>query len=301
MAQKFGGRFSPGGGRPGTPPPVAPPDRFRDRAAARVSVRARLMYLWPLPLLWSGIGAISGGNAGAMLADLGGFAGLMLSAWLLNEGLRAEAAYDARAVARPPAIPRKLFAAGLTGVSVAGIGWATLGDGMAALAFGSMAALAQGLAFGLDPMRRKGMDGVDSLAVERVARAIDEAEGLVRDIIAAAARLGDKRLEGRIERLCDQARDVFRVIEADPRDLTRARTFLSVYLRGLRDATVKYATLQSRSRDVSAREGFEALIGDLETSFAAHRATLLEDNRSDLDVEIEVLRERLQQDGLIAR
>ena len=43
---------------------------------------------------------------------------------------------------------------------------------------------------------------------------------------------------------------------------------------------------------------YEALLGDLETSFAGHRAQLLEDNRSDLDVEIEVLRERLQQDGL---
>ena len=53
-----------------------------------------------------------------MLGELGAFAGLMLSAWLLNEGLRAEDAYDARAVARPPAIPRKLFAAVLTGASV---------------------------------------------------------------------------------------------------------------------------------------------------------------------------------------
>ena len=57
-----------------------------------------------------------------MLAELGGFAALALSAWLLNEGLRAEAAFAARAVARPPALPRKLVAAVLTGAAVFGGG-----------------------------------------------------------------------------------------------------------------------------------------------------------------------------------
>ena len=95
--------------------------------------------------------------------------------------------------------------------------------------------------------------------------------------------------------------EVFRAIEQDPRDLARARPFLSVYLLGLRDATVKFADLWSRGRDPQARAQYEALLGDLETSFATHRTELLDDSRSDLDIEIEVLRERLQQDGLVAR
>jgi hypothetical protein len=237
-----------------------------------------------------------------MLGELGAFAGLMLSAWLLNEGLRAEEAYGARAVARPPAVPRKLFAAVLTGASVFLAGFASLGEGLGgALAFGLVAGAAQLLAFGLDPMRKKGLAGVDELATERIARAIDQAEGLVRQIADAARRIGDRRLEGRVDRLCDQAREVFRAVEQDPRDLSRARTFLSVYLLGLRDATVKFAEIWARNRDAQARGQYEALLGDLEASFANHRTELLADNRSDLDIEIEVLRERLRQDGLIAR
>lgn len=298
-AQRFGGRFSPGGATGAGAPP---PEPFRNRKAARVSVRARLMYFLPLPLLFAGLGSIGAGDAAEMLAELGGFAGLMLSGWLLNEGLRAEAAYDARAVAKPPAIPRKLFGAVLTGASVFGAGLVNLDGGLfGAAAFGAVASLAQIASFGLDPMRKKGLEGADELATERVARAIDQGEGLVRAIAGAAARVNDKRLEGRIERLCDQAREVFRVIEQDPRDLSRARTFLNVYLRGLRDATVKFSELQSRRRDPEAQAKYEALIGDLENSFSAHRTGLLEDNRSDLEVEIEVLRERLQQDGLVAR
>ena len=279
--------------------------RFRNRRARRVSLRARLLFLLPLPLLFAGLGAIGRGNAAEMLGELGGFAGLMLSAWLLNEGLRAEEAYDARAVARPPAIPRKLFAA------VADRRQRRRSPALlepraepvrARSPSAPWPAAAQLLAFGLDPMKKKGLEGVDEFATERVARAIDQAEALVRQIADAAKRIGDRRLEGRIDRLCDQAREVFRVVEHDPRDLSRARTFLSVYLLGLRDATVKFADVWSRSRDAAgARQPTRTLLGDLETSFATQRTHLLEDDRSDLDIEIEVLRERLQQDGLVAR
>jgi hypothetical protein len=172
---------------------------------------------------------------------------------------------------------------------------------MAALSFGIVAGVAHVVAFGLDPMKKKGMEGVDEFQTERIARAIDRAEALLRETTGAAARIGDRRIEGRIERLADQAREVFRTVEQDPRDLGRARTFLSVYLLGLRDATVKFADLWGRSHDETAREGYEALLGDLEASFTTQRTHLLEDNRSDLDIEIEVLRERLQQDGLVAR
>lgn len=296
MAERFGGKYSPGGPR-GQGHAAAPARRAR-----RVSLRARLMFLLPLPLLFAGLGAISRGNAGEMLGELGSFAGLIAAAALLGEGQRAEAAFDARTVARPPAIPRKLFAAVLTGVSIAGAGVLSLGQALpVAVVFGAVAAGAHLLAFGLDPMRRKGVEGVDDFANDRVAQAIDQAEDLVRQTVDAARRIGDRRLESRIERLCDQAREVFRAVERDPRDLARARTFLSVYLLGLRDATIKFAEVWGRSRDAGARRAYEDLLGDLETSFGAQRTHLLEEDRSGLDVEIEVLRERLKQDGLIAR
>jgi hypothetical protein len=305
MARRYGGKYSPDGAPPGAAAgagPGAGPPPFRNRRVSRVSVRARLLYLLPLPLLFAGLGAIGRGSAREMLGELGAFAGLTLAAWLLNEGLRAEDAYDARAVARPPAVPRKLFAAALAGASVALAGVLSLGQPLlGAVAFGVVAGAAALLAFGLDPMRKKGLEGVDEFATDRVARAIDQAEELVRQTTDASKRMGDRRLEGRVERLCDQAREVFRVVERDPRDLTRARTFLSVYLLGLRDATVKFADVWSRSRDAAARAAYEDLLGDLEQSFTTQRTHLLEDDRSALDIEIEVLRERLKQDGLVAR
>ena len=64
---------------------------------------------------------------------------------------------------------------------------------------------------------------------------------------------------------------------------------------------MKFADLYGRTRDTQTRTEYESLLADLEGSFAAHRTLLLQDNRSDLDIEIEVLRERLQQDGLTVR
>jgi hypothetical protein len=303
MARRYGGKYSPDRSGTGSGEGAVPgPAPFRDRRARRVNLRARLMFLLPLPLLFAGLGAIGRGSAAEMLAEIGGFTGLMFSAWLLNEGLRAEESYDARVIARPPAIPRKIFAAALTGVSIAVVGMFSLGQGLfGGLAFGVLASLAHLAAFGIDPMKRKGMDGVDAFATERVAKAVDRAEGLVRDILSAAERIRDRRVEGRIERLCAQARDVFRTVEEDPADFSRARTFMSVYLLGLRDATRKFADLYGRTRDPETLREYEALLTDLETSFTNHRTDLLTDNRSDLDIEIEVLRERLQQDGLVAR
>ena len=87
------------------------------------------------------------------------------------------------------------------------------------------------------------MEGADAFATERVARAIDEAEALVREIVGAAARIGDRRLEGRIERLCDQAREVFRTVEPIRATSAGRGPSSTSTCVGLRDATVKFADL----------------------------------------------------------
>ena len=60
----------------------------------------------------------------------------------------------------------------------------------------------------------------------------------------------------------------------------------------------KFADIFSRTRDAQARTDYLALLDDLEKNFAArNRKSLLED-RSDLTIEIDVLRERLSREGV---
>lgn len=305
MAQRFGGKYSPdgqrrgdaderrqarGGPASGGQPPL-PPHRFDGKRPSRAGARVNIFFFASLTLL---IPAFTGGPD-ALLPGLGATALLLLAAWLTREGTRAHQEYDDRRIARRPAIPRKIFASVLTGAALA-LAASISQPGFLPLGIGIAGGLLHLMAFGPDPLRDKGTEGIDSFQTDRVARAVDEAEKLLAAMSDAILRAGDRALETRVDRFATTARAMFRTIEGDPRDLTAARKYLSVYLTGARDATVKFADLYRQNRDATARADYEALLDDLETNFASRTQALLSDNRTDLDVEIGVLRERLQRD-----
>jgi len=302
MTKRYGGKFSPEGAPDNAPDVAALHNKFRGKKVYQSNIRAKLLFLVPLPLLFSGIGALKAGDGTGIIYNWGALAALFLAAWLLRDGLQAEEEYNARKVARSPAIPRKIFASVLTGagVAVAAFGGAHVAL-FSSLVFGVAAAIAHSLSFGIDPLRSKGLEGFDTFETDRVAKAVDRAEKLLAETITASKRFNDRALEGRVESIASAARDMFRTVEEDPRDLVRARKFMGVYLKGARDATIKFADIYARNREPAARADYETLLTDLETSFTAHRETLLLDDRSDLDIEIEVLRDRLKQEGVSAK
>jgi hypothetical protein len=163
-----------------------------------------------------------------------------------------------------------------------------------ATVFGALGGVLHLASFGPDPLRDKGLDGVDQFQTDRVARAVDDAEKHLAAMRDAILRAGDRGLEARVDRFATTARGLFRTIEGDPGDLTAARKYLSVYLQGARDATAKFADLYAQNRSPQARADYEALLGDLETTFASRTTALLANNHTDLDVEIGVLRDRLR-------
>jgi len=287
MSQRFGGQYSPN-----TPPEQKPPAPV----ARPHPVGARVNMLFVLPFAFA-IGAFFKEPAGLALS-LGAFAVLMGAAWLTRDGVLAQAAYDARKVARRPAIPRKIFGSVLTGL---GLGLAGLPGGIVtAVIFAVIGAALHFGAFGHDPLRDKGMEGVDQFQTDRVARAVEDAEATLAEMRDAIARAADRSLTQRIDAFAAKIRPLFRAVEDDPRHLNAARRYLGIYLQGARDATVKFADLYARNRDADARADYETLLDDLENQFALRREALLSDDRTALDIEIEVLRERLDREGLRA-
>ena len=144
-------------------------------------------------------------------------------------------------------------------------------------------------------------DRISVVESERVARAVEAAEEHLARMSDAILLAQDRSLERKVSEFQTSARAMFRQVEDDPRDLTAARKYLSVYLEGASDATVKFADLYSRGRDAKARSDYIALLDDLSENFNARRQDLLRDDRTALDVEIEVLRERLEREGVRAR
>lgn len=231
-----------------------------------------------------------------MATYMGAVGVFLLAAWLTREGLKAEDAFEMRKVARRPAFPRKIFGSVLTGIGFAMVGIVGHGVIEAVLFAGLGAALHFG-AFGPDPMRDKGMEGIDAFQQDRVARAVEEGMAHLDAMQDAILRTRDRVLMDRVSQFADTARTLFRTVEDDPRDLTAARKYLGVYLQGARDAAGKYAELISNGPNASARDDFVALLDDLDTNFAARTRSLLEDDHVDLDVEISVLRDRLAREG----
>ena len=292
MAERFGGKYSPGAASRTQGATRAP------RKRSRVGARVNFLFLIPFLLVFTAFQQEPTGLA----LDLVAFAVLQLAAWLTREGLRAQDAYDARNVAKRPAIPRKLFGSALTGLglALAGLNPETMSPVNPAI-FAVLGAVLHAVSFGPDPLRDKGAPNGDSFQNERVAKAVDEAErhlSAMRDAIAGA---GVPALNRRVDDFIQTARAMFRAVEDDPRDLTGARRYLGVYLLGARDATVQFADLYAKTKNDEARRDYEALLDDLEQSFSARTEKMLLDDKSSLDVEIEVLRERLAREGIKTR
>ncbi len=287
MAERYGGKFSPNAS------PVSPGGRRPRRS--RLGARVNFLFILPFLLVLTAFQQQPVG----MAADLFAFGILMLAAWLTREGLRAEQEFEARRVAKRPAIPRKIFASVLTGLGLAVAGYAPETPSLLnSSLFAILGCVLHFLAFGPDPLKHKGVADGDAFQTDRVARAVDEAERHLSAMKEAIRGAGVSALNRRVDAFAETAREMFRVVEDDPRDLTGARRFLGVYLLGARDATTQFADLYARSKNETARSEYEALLDDLEGSFTARTEKMLLDDKSNLDVEIEVLRERLAREGI---
>lgn len=297
MAQKFGGKYSPDGKADGTDRAERKPrNSFEGSNPDAAGARSNGLFAPAIVLVATTF------SDGAIPLALGliGAGALTLAAWLLRSGLRAEAAYNARKIARRPALPRKILASALTGIgcALAVIAHLESFEILSPIIFGLAGFGLHMAAFGLDPLKDKGMEGIDTFQQDRVSRVVDEAEAHLAAMSDAILRAADRGMEKRVEQFQRTARELFRTVEEDPRDLTAARKYMGVYLRGAKDATVKFADIYARTGDAQARSDYAALLDDLEENFSARTRKMLLDDRSDLNVEIEVLRERLQREGV---
>lgn len=281
---RFSGPFSP---RPAAQAPLTPAAPVRhpmERRTGWITAAA-------VPFL---LGAFFQAPA-ELVADLAAFALMAGSARLTREGLRAEVAYDLRRIARRPAIPRKMFGAGLAGLGLTLGSWApdaTFG----ALLIGAAGVVLHTLAFGADPLRDKGAAG--GFQQDRAARMIDEGQAHLDAMAKAVARTGERRLDEQVAGFTRVVHDLFRQVEQNPADLAGVRRYLGVWLMGAREATEKFADLYGQTRDRRLRDDWESLLNDLAGDFAARTRQLIEGGRTDLDIEMAVLRDRLAREGV---
>jgi hypothetical protein len=269
------------------------------RGRAWVSVaRAGALFVLPLPLVVAVIASIVTGDVGR-LALTGSALGCLTGAGVLCwRALVAEARYFLGERPDPPELPLKLAGAVAT---AAGAGLAALAGGHAvpgALVFAALGGLGARLFMGADlrphPIRLAPAEGIDR---DAVVLQLKQAYGRLRGIEASAALIAVPEFGERLGRITAIGHDILQQLERHPRDASRARRFLNLYLDSAERVTTEYARAHQHIRSQPLDTNFRQLLVDMEQTFDQQRRTLLERDARSLEVEIEVLNARLKREG----
>jgi len=259
-----------------------------------------LLFLLPLPMLFGALSALFAGNFWRGVGAAAGFALAMFGASLVRRGMMIENEAKKRKIKRRSStLPYKALGAGACGLATAVAAWMAAGHMFPiALLFGLATAFGCYLVYGADLSRH--LSGVPAVGVtsEEVIEILDEADQKIAAIESAADGIRNLELKQRLQGIVAGVREITGIIEDDPRDLRRARKFLKVYLDGAQRVTTGYAATHGASDNAELEQNFRNVLDTMENVIGEQKQRLLENNLTELDVQIEVLQNRLEREGV---
>ena len=274
-------------------------DLLRKGRAWAAVLKSAALFVLPGPLFFTALIDLASGSVDQLLFSGGGLACLWTAGAVSFAGLVEEVRFFLGQRLDPPRVPLKLLSLVLTAL---GTGLAATSGGHAPVSALLLAALAAGghrAFFGRDPTpHRIELQRVDGVDIAAVTAQLKQAYGRLQGIDAAAGAIAVPEFGQRLKRITAIGYRILEEIERDPRDASRARKFLNVYLDSAERVTVEYARTHRQLRNRPLEDNFRQLLIDMETTFEAQHRRLLENDALALDVEIEVLNERLKREGL---
>lgn len=255
------------------------------------------LFLLPLPAAVAALAALIGGQLGMLLGDLIGY-GLMLGGALLVR----RAADDRRAVLGSglwQPLPPKTSGAGLMALGSGITAWLGAGHHPGiALVFALLTLVGFHLVYGLDLSFSRRLHRSRNLGAQGAA-SLREATAAIAAIEQARVEVRQPELDARLARITTLARQILERVEDDPRDLWRARKFLAVYLEGVQRVVEGYAKTHDRVTAPDLDQRFRHALETVEAAFRKQYQVLLERDVEDLDVQIEVLTQQLEREGIL--
>ena len=274
--------------------------RFQAWRNARVGLKGALLYVLPSPLALTAVIELAKGQWDVALASAGAFLAIVFGGRLNREAIREAILAPSTRYTLPPRVPLKWQAAALVSGGTSLAASAVVEHGlMASALFGLLALGGFHLAYGLAPARRQVQVNPAVAADTRLSQALARAERRILTIEAAAETIGNAELAERLMRIAGQARAVLDMIAQRPGELFRARKFLSVYLEGAQRVASRYVKTHRIARSQVLEQNFRNVLDDIETVFERQQVLLAEHDVEDLDIQIEVLRKRLQTEGMV--
>jgi hypothetical protein len=264
------------------PPALAGPRRW-----------ALSLYLLPSPLIVEAMLSLWSGNFTGVLTSTAAYGLFVAAAQLIRHGSEAETARKRAARRR---WPWKTLGAVVTGIASGFTAAVEAGhDVPIAIAFGVVAAIGARLVYG----------GDEPLSLSAPPRAGDADEAVLgparlrlERIEALARSLPSPEFRLRLASIADQVGDLITAVEQEPSNLALTRRFFNVYLDHSVEVMESYARVFPASGSADLEHSFRSLLVNIENTCEQQRRSLLQRDLLDLDVQIEVLNQRLQQEGL---
>lgn len=271
-----------------------------DNPVRMPTARGFLLYLLPMPMLFLALWRMLGGNSTSALGFALCFALCMLAATMVRKGLAIEQeAKRRKIVRRSSTVPYKAIGAGVVGIAIF-IG-ALLGAKItlfSSLLLGVAAGVGAVLTYGTDPFRSAPDMPAVGVTSEEVIEILDEADQKILAIEAARDRIHNVEMKDRLKNIVKGVREITDIVEDDPRDLRRARKFLRTYLDGAQRVTEGYADTHKYGDNGELEDNFRNVLQTIETVIEEQKGKLLENNLTELDVQIEVLQMQLEKEGV---
>lgn len=264
---------------------------------------AWLLWIFSTPLLFAAINALILSRLDSFFGDAAAWALVALAALLTRRASRQspEAAERRRFSQRGRRwqfplrnVAAVLLAAGTCVAAVYGVGY-PFGVG---IGFAAVAVLGYHLAYGLEPLRVGEPVSAQDKESRAVIEALAEAEDRLITIERAAEAIGNRELSQRLARIAELGRGILAQIAERPSDLRRARRFLTVFLEGAEQVSDGYARTHRHVESAELEQHFRTVLITIEEQFQRQREHLREADMLDLDVQIEVLKKQLEQEGI---
>lgn len=244
------------------------------------------------------IRALGQGDSVCFLVALLVFAAYVAAFVMLRSGMAHERIYNNSVHAKAPKLPLKNSAGIL--LSIATFFSAMLLGGypfFASLALGVSVIAGWLLYYGLDPSKDKFEGFGSDKSAERVLRLILDANGDIDYIKNTAGAIHDEQVRMSMLQMAAGFERLVKHVEREPDDYDRARRYLVSYLGDLRTMSETYFKLESAERTGEIRSTFLEALEESVRRLDKQYDKLLDDDVLGLDIQIAVLKKRLESEG----
>ena len=256
--------------------------------------RGFLLYLFLIPLFLAVVIALFKMKFVAFVLNAIAFVLLSGVLYLSKKGFAQEMNYNKAVFAKAPKVQYKNFSAYLLGIATFYTAFIAGSQPLFyALFYGVISIVGYWLYYGFDPRLDK-LEDFGDVSADMVLETFTEAQKKLAKVKSDNEKIKEKELHSKIEVAIERAQAILDALAQDPKDIRVARKFLIVYIDGVAKVTTSYIALGESDIDPLTREKMLALMDDVEVRFAKEMRRLKENNKFDLDVQIDVLKEQIK-------